>query len=290
LHGVISVLKHSGVTSHDVVNSLRKLLKTKKVGHTGTLDPLALGVLPVCVGKATRLAEYLTSKSKTYRALLGFGCETDTQDVSGQITKKTELPKVNENQFQNILDNFLGEIEQIPPMFSAIKVNGQPLYKLARKGQEIKREPRKVHIYKIQLLRLNSLSALIEVTCSKGTYIRTLCQDIGRALNSSAYMSFLLRIQSGNFHINNAFSLTEIALMSPDDFLIKPAESLADWPKIFIADDLITRITHGNKIHISNIPHKLDRTCKYKVLDWKGDLVAVGAVKDEYFKPEKVFR
>lgn len=291
LHGVINVLKHAGVSSHDIVANVRKLLKTKKVGHTGTLDPDAVGVLVLCIGKATKLVEYLTNTNKTYRAELCFGYETDTQDGSGQIIKKTKLPEIDEQEFINILKNFLGEIEQIPPMFSAIKKNGQPLYKLARQGKVVEVEPRKIKIHKIDLLKFDKQRALIEVTCGKGTYIRTLCQDIGRALGSSAYMSFLLRTQSGNFHINNAYTLAELAQLSPDQFLIKPADSLIDWPGIQLTDSrLINRVKNGNKIPSELLLAAPEFLKKYKVLDGQGDLLAIGEVENNFFKPIKVFR
>jgi tRNA pseudouridine55 synthase len=290
LDGVINVFKHPGVSSHDIVQGVRKLLKTKKVGHTGTLDPDAVGVLPICVGKATRLVEYLTSSTKLYRVIMTFGYETDTQDGSGQITRKTELPELNEKEFANILNTFVGEIEQIPPMFSAIKINGQPLYELARQGKKILREPRKVQIHEIKLIKYSKYRALFDVKCSKGTYIRTLCQDIGRTVNSSAYMSFLLRVQSGIFHVGNAFTLEELALLSPDQYLVKPAESLRDWPELILYNENINRVINGNKIKLTHISTKFHEEKMYKVLNKQGDLLAIGFIKDNYFKPEKVFR
>lgn len=290
MDGIINVLKHAGVSSHDIVQQIRKILRTKKVGHTGTLDPDAVGVLPICIGKATRLVEYLTSSTKRYRALIEFGYETNTQDASGQITKSTELPVLNKNEFEKTLERFIGELEQVPPMFSAVKINGQPLYKLAREGKDIEREARKIKIYDLKLIDYNQKSALIDVTCSKGTYIRTLCQDIGKSLNSSAYMSFLVRIQSGIFHIENAYTLVEINQLTSDNYLINMADCLNDWPNLEFSGDDITRINHGNSVSLVNYVKPVIENERYKVLDQNKQLLAVGVIRENYFKPEKVFR
>jgi len=288
LDGIINILKHAGVSSHDIVQQTRKILRTKKVGHTGTLDPDAVGVLPVCIGKATRLAEYLTSSTKRYRALIGFGYETDTQDGSGQVTRSTELPVLNRDEFERVLECFIGESEQVPPMFSAVKINGQPLYKLAREGKEIEREARKIQIYDLKLIDYNYRSALIDVTCSKGTYVRTLCQDIGKALNSSAYMSFLLRIQSGIFHIENAYTLAEIKQLEVNKYLVNMADSLADFPSLEFPQEDIIKIGYGNSVNLAT--KSVGKSERYKVLDQNNELLAIGIIKDNYFKPEKVFR
>ncbi|NLT96040.1 MAG: tRNA pseudouridine(55) synthase TruB [Clostridia bacterium] len=290
MDGVINVLKPAGISSHDVVQQIRKILRTKKVGHTGTLDPDAIGVLPICIGKATRLAEYLTASTKRYRALMVFGYETDTQDSSGKIIKTSALPVLEKEQFEKALGNFVGEIEQIPPMFSALKVKGQPLYKLAREGKDIQREARKIHIYDLKLIDYNYKSALIDVTCSKGTYIRTLCQDIGRAINSGAYMSFLMRIESGIFHIQDAFTLEEINQLNPEIFLISMSDSLRDWPVLKFSDRELMKIAHGNSVPITTSLEPVFNQGKYKVLDKNQELLAIGFVKENYFKPEKVFR
>ena len=290
MDGIINVLKQPGGTSHDIVNQVRKILKTKKVGHTGTLDPDAVGVLPLCIGKATRLAEYLSSAAKRYRALICFGYETDTQDGSGQVTKKTDLPIVLEDELLKVLESFIGELEQVPPMFSAVKINGQPLYKLAREGKEIARQSRIIEIYDLKLINYNQHSALIDVTCSKGTYIRTLCEEIGKALNSSAYMSFLLRVQSGVFHIDSSYTLDEIKQLEANKFLIKMADSLPDLQELDFSEDDIVKISHGNKVIFGTSSSSVLEGIKYKVLDKNKELLAVGILKDNYFKPVKVFR
>lgn len=288
MDGVINVFKHAGVSSHDIVQRLRKILGTKKVGHTGTLDPDAVGVLPICIGKATRLVEYLTATTKGYRALVCFGGETDTLDSSGTIIKKTKLPAANLDEFKAILENFKGEIEQIPPMYSAIKVAGQPLYQLARQGKTIERTPRKVTIYEIKVIFYDQKSAIIDVLCSKGTYIRTLCQDIGRALNSGGYMSFLVRTSSGIFKLSQTYTLEEIEQLPLEKYLIKPADALHDWSTIQFKGKDLKGILNGNKIVIdSELDYQENKM--YKVVE-NNELIAVGIIQKNYFKPVKVFR
>ena len=171
MDGIVNVMKPAGMTSHDVVAKLRRVYHTKKVGHTGTLDPDAIGVLPICVGQATRLVEYFTEKDKTYKVIMKFGNETTTQDSSGEVTITTELPTLSKAEFCAVTEQFIGEIQQVPPMYSAIKKDGQPLYKLAREGVEVEIEPRPVTIHGIKVLMYNKESAMLEVHCGKGTYI-----------------------------------------------------------------------------------------------------------------------
>lgn len=275
------------MTSHDVVSKIRRILKTKKVGHTGTLDPDAVGVLPICIGKATRLAEYLTSDNKTYRAILTFGYETDTQDSSGRVVKETSLPEISFDQFSQILNKFLGEIEQVPPMYSAIKVDGQPLYKLARQGQEVHRKARSIYIYDLKLLEFDREKAFLEISCSKGTYIRTLCEDIAKACDSSGHMSFLMRTQSGIFSIDDAFTLEEVASASLEKIIIKPADALR-FPQIMTNEVTEKIVKNGNKVPIDLIESDLRENQKYKVLTKQGELLAIASLKKGFLQPEKV--
>lgn len=273
-----------------MVNKVRKILQTKKVGHAGTLDPDAIGVLPVCVGKATRLVDYLMADKKIYRAILKFGYETDTQDESGQIVKKTKLPDLNQKDFSNYLKRFLGEIEQLPPMYSAIKTNGQPLYKLARAGKIIERQPRKIYIYNLKLLSFSCTEAFLEITCGKGTYIRTLCHDIGQAIGSSAYMSFLLRTRVGNFHINDSVTLDELQQNNPERFLINPVKCLVSIPHIVVNESDKRAVLHGNRLSLDKFSSEIKITEKnYLLLDQQKNLLAVAVIKDSYLQPKKVF-
>ena len=218
MNGILNIYKEKGFTSHDVVAKLRGILKMKKIGHTGTLDPEAEGVLPVCLGTATRLCDMLTDKIKEYRAVIRFGIATDTEDMTGEIIE--ELPvTATEDELREVLPKFLGEQEQIPPMYSAIKVEGKKLYELAREGKVIERKGRPIVVHDIVLhsVELDSNEKLFEaeltVICGKGTYIRSLCRDIGTALGTCACMKSLLRTRSGNSFLANSFKLSEVEAM-----------------------------------------------------------------------------
>lgn len=211
VNGILNVMKPPGMTSFDVVASLRRILKTKKIGHTGTLDPGAVGVLPVCVGSATKAIEFMTEKDKLYRAELKLGITTDTQDITGQVTD-TRKVNVTREQVLDAIMSFVGTYSQVPPMYSAVKINGQKLYELARSGKTIEREPRVVNIYYINVIDISEEdgSVLFDVACSKGTYIRTLCADIGEKLGCGGCMSFLIRLKSGPFDLESSLTLDEI--------------------------------------------------------------------------------
>jgi len=237
--GVINVLKAPGMTSHDVVNFLRKLFGLKKIGHSGTLDPSAAGVLPIFVGKATKAIEFFMDDDKEYIAEIRFGITTDTGDLEGNI-KDIRTVKINELDLREALKQFVGVIEQVPPMYSAVRYKGKKLYELARQGIVVDRKPRIVKIYSLDLLSLSFDSALVKVVCSKGTYIRTLCEDIGKILGCGACLSCLIRTRSGAFKIENSLTLEEIehaALSGKIDEILFPVdEFLQKMPKIIIAD------------------------------------------------------
>lgn len=215
MNGIINIYKEKGFTSHDVVAKLRGILKMKKIGHTGTLDPEAEGVLPVCLGTATRLCDMLTDKIKEYRVVMRFGIATDTEDMTGEIIE--EIPvKAGETELRAVLPTFFGEQEQIPPMYSAIKVDGKKLYELAREGKVIERKGRPIIIHDIVLHSVKTditgclHEAELTVVCGKGTYIRSLCRDIGKALGTCACMKSLLRTRSGNCYLDNSIKLSEV--------------------------------------------------------------------------------
>ena len=209
MDGIINVLKPTGMTSFDVVGYLRSVLRMKKIGHTGTLDPAAAGVLPVCTGKATKAIEFLMNKDKVYRAELTLGIETDTQDGTGRVIRKKEV-SVSESRIEDALKSFVGSYNQIPPMYSALKVDGKKLYELARSGIEVERNAREVKVYFVNILDVKSNRVIFDVGCSKGTYIRTLCSDIGEKLGCGGHMSFLVRTKSGVFNISDSLTLEEI--------------------------------------------------------------------------------
>ena len=207
--GILNVYKESGYTSFDVVAKLRGILHIKKIGHTGTLDPMATGVLVVCIGKATKLVEQLSDHDKQYETKMLLGTETDTQDLTGNVISKSE-GQVTKEDIRAAAALYVGEIQQIPPMYSAIKVNGKKLYELARKGIEVERKARTVEIYAIEIVKIQLPEVTMRVSCSKGTYIRTLCSDIGKKLGCGACMKSLERLQVGEFSLDHAYTLDEI--------------------------------------------------------------------------------
>lgn len=213
MDGIINVYKEKGFTSHDVVAKLRGILHQKKIGHTGTLDPDAVGVLPICLGKGTKVCDLLTEKSKTYEAVLLLGKTTDTQDISGQVLSEREVSCSREEAEEAIL-SFLGQYDQIPPMYSALKVNGKKLYELARAGVEVERKSRRVEILAIEILETELPRVRFRVSCSKGTYVRTLCQDIGEKLGCGGCMESLIRTRVARFFIEESLTLAEIAQLA----------------------------------------------------------------------------
>ena len=216
MNGIINVYKEQGFTSHDVVAKLRGILHMKKIGHTGTLDPDAVGVLPVCLGKGTRLVDMITDWGKTYEAVMLLGTTTDTQDISGAVLEKKDV-HVTEVQVMDACNSFVGEYDQIPPMYSAIKQNGHKLYELARKGIEVERKPRRITIHSLHINDINlteeNPTVTFTVECSKGTYIRTLCEDIGKKLGCGACMQKLTRTRVGQFGIDDSLTLNQISAL-----------------------------------------------------------------------------
>lgn len=211
MNGIINVLKPPGMTSHDVVSYIRKILSMKKVGHTGTLDPEAAGVLPICLGKATKAVRYITAKQKSYRANIRFGTVTDTYDSYGQIIKEDKSVVIDRETLENTLKNFTGTIIQKPPVYSAVKIKGKKLYQYALEGKEVQIKERPVEIFELRLIEmLSDKEAIVDVVCSKGTYIRSLCHDIGEALGCGAHMSQLIRLASSPFSIEDSHTLEEI--------------------------------------------------------------------------------
>lgn len=255
INGVINVYKEKGFTSHDVVAKLRGILKTKKIGHTGTLDPEAEGVLPVCIGNATKLCDMIMEKHKVYEAELVLGVSTDTEDMTGDIIEKYDgVINIDENHLKSVINSFVGEYMQIPPMYSAIKVNGKKLYDLARQGMEIERKPRSVQIYGIEVIEIDLPIIRIRVDCGKGTYIRSLCRDIGNTLGVYGCMGYLLRIKTGIFELEESHKLSEIqdicdgGNLFNSGILIPTDEILCDYPKIHIKDEYVRFLENGNPL------------------------------------------
>lgn len=281
MDGIVNVNKPLGITSHDVVYRLRRLLGIKKIGHTGTLDPDASGVLPMCVGKGTKLAEMLTATDKQYLAELTLGAFTDTQDASGEVLERFEV-NVTEDEIREKIAGFVGEISQIPPMYSAIKINGKKLYELAREGKTVEREARMVTIKNIEVqnVDLTAKTVTMVVDCSKGTYIRTLCNDIGVALGCGGYMSALTRTKTGRFCIEESFTLEQIEemLQSGDhSFIVPVAEALPEYRRITLADKNAKKVRNGIKTSVEG----LTEGEIYRVFDESGEfLILAQQTKD----------
>ncbi len=210
INGIINIKKEKGYTSHDVVAKLRGIVGQRKIGHTGTLDPDATGVLPVCLGKGTKLCDMLTDKDKTYETVLLLGQETDTQDVSGTVLYSEDTSHLTQVEVEQCIASFVGEYQQIPPMYSALKVNGKKLYQLAREGKTVERQARTVQLLDIQIIEMNLPEVRMSVSCSKGTYIRTLCHDIGLKLGTRGCMKELVRTRVSMFEIENSLTLEEV--------------------------------------------------------------------------------
>ncbi len=262
MDGIINIYKEKGFTSHDVVAKLRGILHMKKIGHTGTLDPEAEGVLPVCLGSATRLCDMLTDKIKEYRAVVRFGIATDTEDMTGEIIEKAPVT-VGEQELRDVLPKFLGEQEQIPPMYSAIKVEGKKLYELAREGKTIERKGRPVVIHDIVLhsVELDAdghlLEAELTVVCGKGTYIRSLCRDIGKALGTCACMKSLLRTRSGDCYLKDSLKLSEVEQLRDagtlEEQIVSVEQVFAECKAFHMKPEWDRLLLNGNHISIEDV-------------------------------------
>jgi len=248
MNGILIVDKPQGMTSHAVVGRVRRLFGLRKVGHAGTLDPLATGVLVVALGQATRILQYLMEENKTYRASLLLGMKTDTQDSEGQVIETHETSHLGTEQILDVCMSMVGSIDQLPPMYSALKKDGVPLYKLARQGIEVVRTARTVTIFSLQSLTVQSPHVSFDVCCSKGTYVRTLCHDIGAKLGCGAHLTSLRRLQSAPFTEDDAVTLDEIERSAPEDrhrFLLSIGEALREYPSLVVSDEGVKRLSYG---------------------------------------------
>ena len=265
INGIINIYKEKGFTSHDVVAKLRGITRQKKIGHTGTLDPDATGVLPVCLGNATKLCDLLTDKDKEYETVLLLGKVTDTQDITGEVLKESAV-RVTEEQVREVVNSFIGPIEQIPPMYSALKVNGKKLYELAREGKVIERKPRPITIYDITILEIKLTDECheirLKVNCSKGTYIRTLCHDIGEALGCGGCMKSLVRTKVSKFLLEDAITLEEVQKLQQEDKLVEQVIPVADMfpqhPKLYVNEVGNRFLLNGNPLKLEHMKNKED--------------------------------
>jgi len=254
--GIINLLKPAGMTSHDGVQMLRRLTGVKRIGHTGTLDPMAVGVLPLCIGSAARITEYLDLDYKKYRCEMQLGIETDTQDIWGDILQDNRAKlNVDENQINEALNSFKGLISQYPPSYSAVRVNGRRLYEYARQGEEVEIKPRQVYIKNVTVINVDLINWKItfDVECSKGTYIRTICHDTGRILGCGAAMSCLIRTASGVFHLDNSVSIEELMESGPEQYLMEPDFPLVHFGQAIVNQDRAKWFVNGGHLRMSEV-------------------------------------
>jgi len=290
MDGILVINKPRGWTSHDVVGHVRRLTRgtVRRVGHAGTLDPMATGVLVVCLGRATRLSEYLITSDKVYRAVVRLGIETDTFDAAGQVVAVRPVD-VDEGKLGDVLQQFVGEIDQIPPMYSALKREGRPLYKLARQGMEVERAPRRVTIHEIVLRAWQSPDATLDVRCSAGTYIRSLAHDMGTALGCGAHVAALTRLASGPFTIDDAVAPEDLKEPADLQGRLRPLDAgLQSLPAITLDIDAARRIAVGRAIMLPRMEIPADSPCR--AYDIHGKLIALIAydAAAQVWRPKKV--
>lgn len=291
INGIVNIYKEKGYTSHDVVAVLRKVVGQKKIGHTGTLDPDATGVLPVCLGRATKVCELLTDHDKTYEALLLLGKTTDTQDISGEVLEEKNPAHLTEEEVRSCIESFIGEYDQVPPMYSALKVNGKKLYELAREGKTVERKSRRVQIHGIRILEMNLPHVRMEVDCSKGTYIRTLCHDIGEKLQVGGCMEELERTKVGRFLKEDAVTLDEVRQkMEQGDGaeLFTPLDQIfAELPAVTVTDAKAWMSYNGNDLPERFLLEKEEWTDGQEVRVYDSRKNFIGLY--QYRAPKKLF-
>ncbi|NLZ93736.1 MAG: tRNA pseudouridine(55) synthase TruB [Firmicutes bacterium] len=290
MKGVLNLLKPPGMTSHDAVSVIRRLTGIRKIGHTGTLDPGAAGVLPLCIGQATRVAEYVLEMDKIYRAELHLGVATDTEDAAGKVIEEKAVPMLNFSDVEKVMAGFVGKRMQTPPMYSALRVKGKKLYEIARQGETVERQPRLVQFYQLQLLQLRGNKILFDVACSRGTYIRTLCRELAAALGTVGHMSFLLRLGVGPYTIANSLTIEECRLLQAEsklpDFLQPLDTALISLPYILISAEEAQQLKYGRWIKLTKLP---EEGTLVRVYAPEQQLVAVAQIEKNYVRPRKVF-
>ncbi|UOF89396.1 tRNA pseudouridine(55) synthase TruB [Fodinisporobacter ferrooxydans] len=302
--GIVIIHKEKGMTSHQVVGQVRRILHERKIGHSGTLDPDVTGVLPLCIGQATRLIEYIQDQDKSYRAEMTLGYSTATQDASGELVAQGSPDGITEEHVQHAFEHFQGWIWQTPPAYSALKVQGKRAYELARAGEEVHLQKRRVHIYEIKLVSFQTsndeVKVLFDVTCSKGTYIRTICHDIGAWLGCPAHMSGLVRTRSGPFSLGEAYTLAEVqSAMNEGDIgrvIRAPRAAVAHLPVWQVSEGLEKRMRSGQSISLAplQLHRRWPQDCLIQVVSHTDDLIAIYRIAhnehgSDVAKPEKVF-
>lgn len=288
MNGVINVIKNTGMTSFDVVAKVRRIAKEKKVGHTGTLDPEASGVLPICLGKATKIIDYMMENEKAYRVSFKLGIVTDTYDLEGKIISERDASNISKKEIMKAISEFIGNIKQVPPMYSALKQNGVRLYELARKGIEVEREARDIIIYKIENIDIQD-EITMDVYCSKGTYIRSLCFDIGEKLNVGATMTKLCRMKNGNFTLQNGVNIEDLNEDNIKNNIMSIEEALYRFDKIIINNKFTKLLVNGVKVYDKRLcKDSLEDNKLYRVYDDLNTFIGLGKKDDNGFKIEKL--
>ncbi|HAT4106159.1 tRNA pseudouridine(55) synthase TruB [Clostridium perfringens] len=290
MNGVINIYKNTGMTSFDVVAMVRRVAKMKKVGHTGTLDPAASGVLPVCLGKATKIIDYIMENKKVYRVNLKLGMVTDTYDLEGEVLREKDASHITKDEILNCINSFVGTIDQVPPMYSALKQNGVRLYELARQGIEVHREARKVTIYSIENIKIESNDNIqMDVCCSKGTYIRSLCYDIGEKLNFGATMTALERIQNGPFTKEEAINIEDLTEELLEKHIISIEKALDSFEKITVNEKFGKLLRNGVKVFDNRMySEEVEFNKLYRVYEDNGVFLGLGKRDEKGFKLEKL--
>lgn len=257
ISGILLLDKPMGITSNAALQKVKRLFNACKAGHTGSLDPLATGVLPLCFGEATKFSQFLLDADKSYRARMRLGVTTDSGDADGEVTETKPVPEISDDALEHVLDNYRGEITQVPSMFSALKVDGQPLYKLARQGLEVEREARPVTIYELEVQDRSGDEFTLDVRCSKGTYVRTLAEDIGRDLGCGAHVAGLRRLAAGPFKIEETVSIQQLEelLEEERDSKLQPVgAAVKDWPAVELPEVTASYIRQGQPVQVANAP------------------------------------
>ena len=289
MNGVLNIFKNKGMTSFDVVSRVRKIANEKKVGHTGTLDPEAEGVLPVCIGKATKIIDYIMDSEKGYSVKFKLGIKTTTYDLEGEVIEERDTSSLTEKEVEETINSFKGEYSQVPPMFSALKKNGVRLYDLARKGIEVEREGRNIKIYNIENINIELPYVSMDVTCSKGTYIRSLCYDIGEKLNVFATMTELKRFKTSFFSENDSINIDDLNKENIKEHLISIEEALKNYPEIYLEKGYDKLIINGVRVADKRFTKSIvENDILYKVYDENKKFLGLGRKNKERFKMEKL--
>lgn len=289
MNGVINIFKNKGMTSFDVVRKIKKVAKTGKVGHTGTLDPEATGVLPVCIGKATKIIDYIMNSEKGYEVEFKLGLKTTTYDLEGEIIEEKDASHLNNDEILNAINSFKGEYSQVPPMYSALKQNGVRLYELARKGIEVHREGRLITIYSIEDIELNNPYVKMRVTCSKGTYIRSLCLDIGESLGVGAAMTDLKRFKTSIFSEDDSINIDDLTEENIKNYLISIEDALNIYEKITVGNKYAKLLINGVRVFDKRLSlDNIELNKLYRVYDEENCFIGLGSKDNQGFKIEKL--